>query len=68
MWIENELVTINTNWSLGSPLMIASVDDKKVAIQFEKRIGQLLHLRHYGNKVRTCDTININKLYFAKFD
>ena len=31
--------------------MIASIDGKEVAIQFEKRNGQLLHLRHYGNKV-----------------
>ena len=51
LWIDDELVTMDTDWTLGSPLMIANVDSKEVAVQFEKRNGQLLHLRHYGNKV-----------------
>ena len=42
---------MDTDWTLGSPLMIANIDKKEVAVQFEKRNGQLLHLRHYGNKV-----------------
>ena len=41
---------MDTDWTLGSPLMIANIDKKEVAVQFEKRNGQLLHLRHYGNK------------------
>ena len=51
LWIEDELIAISTNWNLGCPLMIANVNGKEVAVQFEKRNGQLLHLRHYGNKV-----------------
>ena len=51
LWIDDELVTMDTDWTLGSPLMIANVDSKEVAVQFEKRNGQLLHLCHYGNKV-----------------
>ena len=51
LWIDDELVTMDTDWTLGSPLMIANVDRKEVAVQFEKRNGQLLQLRHYGNKV-----------------
>lgn len=50
LWIEDELIAISTNWNLGCPLMIANVNGKEVAVQFEKRNGQLLHLRHYGNK------------------
>lgn len=49
--IDNELVTINTDWKLGSPLMKAEINGQDIAVQFEKRNGQLLHLRHYGNKV-----------------
>ncbi|XP_065886902.1 propionyl-CoA carboxylase alpha chain, mitochondrial-like [Dysidea avara] len=48
--INNELVTIDTDWRLGSPLMKANINGQQVAVQFEKRNGQLLHLRHYGNK------------------
>ena len=31
--------------------MKANINGQQVAVQFEKRNGQLLHLRHYGNKV-----------------
>lgn len=52
MDIDGEVVAIDTDWRLGSPLMKANINRQQVAIQFEKRNGQLLHLRHYGNKVR----------------
>ena len=31
--------------------MKANINGQQVAVQFEKRNGQLLHLRHYGSKV-----------------
>lgn len=44
-------VSLECQWNLGDPLMVANMNAEKVTVQYEGRRGQTLLLRHCGSQV-----------------